>query len=109
MRSYDLMRISKPAQSLIQNLQLEKKANEEAKQGANNEEVQEENSIFANSPIANCEITGKKKGSSSGNSEHSGTPNSAKPEKDSSAKQQTFASVMKDHQQQEKSNEPSQK
>ena len=39
MRSYDLMRISKPAQSIIQNLQLEKKANEEAKQGTNNEEV----------------------------------------------------------------------
>jgi hypothetical protein len=32
MRSYDLMRLAKPSQSLIQNLQLEKKLDEEAKQ-----------------------------------------------------------------------------
>lgn len=72
-------------------------------------ESEEENSIFANSPIANCEITGKKKGSSSGSSEHSGTPLSSNPGKSDPAKQQTFASVMKDHQKQEKSNEPNQK
>ena len=33
MRSYDLMRLTKPSQSLIQNFQLEKKLDEEAKQG----------------------------------------------------------------------------
>lgn len=98
MKSFDLMKLSKPTKSVLQSLNLA----EEEKQPQRAESDDDHSSIFANSPIVNCEITGKKSAktsSGSGSNSANHTPISGGQDSAGGAnatnKQQTFESVMK--------------
>lgn len=98
MQSFDLMKLGKPNTSIIQNLCFMQDAPGKQQDACNSEE--DTHSIFANSPIVDCEVTGKKSSNNSGSGNNSAqtTPLSGLPSGGSggeTSKQQTFESVMK--------------